>query len=159
MKKDIIYLVSGIMLFLFSACAAQRSGMVYLSNSRSAETNAPYFFDRDFDGEEIRLNAVKYKKGIVMISDSEIKFVLKKSYNEFNAIVGIGDKHFNYKTTLIFSVYGDGKMIYDSQPLGFGKVETINVSIKGIKELTLKVKSPAKEFTDFAIWADAYLAR
>ncbi len=164
MKRITICLLSGIILFLTSLCIAQELPLVkeeavhsYLSDLSPVEANSFYSFNKDADGDLIRLDYTQYEKGICMVSDSEIKFKLKEGYREFNAMIGLGDKHFDYKGKLIFEVYSDGEKTYESKPLGPWEIEGFRLPVEEAEVLTLKVRSTNKEYTDCAVWANAYV--
>lgn len=164
MKKVIYYLGMGIILFLTSLCLAQELPLVkeefnynYLSDLSPIEASSVYSFNKDPDGDIIRLDYTEYEKGICMVSDSEMALKLEGNFAEFNAMIGIGDKHFDYKGKLTFEVSADGEKIYGSKPLGPGEVNGFKLPIENVKELTLIVRSTNKKFTDFAVWANAFV--
>lgn len=164
MKKVVFGYFCVIFLLLSSMVFAQGLEVVetnprytYLSDISSLESEFPYFLNDDPDGEDIQLDSFVYKKGICMQTNSQIEFTLGKSYNEFNTVMGIGDKDFSYGGKLIFEVWADGEKIYETRPLATGEHEGAKLPIKKVKTLILKVKATTDEGTDFAVWANAHL--
>lgn len=158
MKKTICSL--GIIMLLTSFCFAQELPFVqakpehtYLSDL-PLEKQSTFSVNKDFDGETIQLDSILYEKGICMEAGTELKIKLENNYKELNAKIGIGDKHFDYKSKLVFEISADGTVIYTSIPLCAGAVDEVKLPIENKKELTLKVTSADNEYTDFSVWAD-----
>jgi hypothetical protein len=60
--------------------------------------------------------------------------------------------------TLTFKVIGDGKLLWQSQPLKKGgQVEACEVSVSGLSELVLQVDCPGSADFAHAIWIEPSL--
>lgn len=112
------------------------------------------------DGQTITLNGVAYGKGIGAHANSEIVYDLGGEYSSFVADVGIDDEVGSHGT-VIFRVYADGELLYDSGVMtGDSPTRSINVSVAGRQQLRLVVDVAGdNHFWDHADWAGARLVR
>ncbi len=107
------------------------------------------------DGGTINLNGVLYTKGLGVHSDSDIRFNLNGQYDRFVSKLGLNG--LSHPGNVIFQVYGDNVLLFDSGTVTVGNPKSINLSVAGIRELRLVVdKNGVKDF-DSAVWADARL--
>ena len=117
--------------------------------------------NRTFTGKGLSINGRHYESGIGMPTNSEIEFEIKGIYAEFSALVGIDDEFNNNEGGVEFSLIGDGKELWKSKVLkkSDGAVP-VNISVKDIKKITLKVKRPEGESGRApADWVDAKLVK
>ena len=93
--------------------------------------------DKSIENNTLSVNGKSYRKGIRTHADSEIIYELNGNYNKFTSIVGVDDEIGSYGS-VIFKVFGDGKLLYTTQMLeGDDKEQLIDVSVKNINELKL----------------------
>lgn len=98
-----------------------------------------------------------FKKGITAHANSEIVYdVTDKGYTNFESYIGIDDTAYNTSASVIFKVYVDGEVKYES---GVMNAKTpykfINVNIAGGKEVKLVVNSNGSMDYDHSVWAEA----
>ncbi|HEY0459443.1 MAG TPA: NPCBM/NEW2 domain-containing protein [Pyrinomonadaceae bacterium] len=117
--------------------------------------------NRTFTGKGLFIRGKHYENGIGMPTNSEIEFEIKGIYDEFSASVGIDDEFNNADGGVEFSLFGDGRELWKSKVLKKADgAAAVNVSIKGVQKLTLKVKRPEGEPGRApADWVDARLLR
>ena len=115
--------------------------------------------NRTFTGKGLFIKGNHYENGIGMPTNSEIEFDIKGIYDEFSASVGIDDEFNNADGGIEFTLLGDGRELWKSKILkkADGAVP-VNVNIKGVRKITLKVKRPEGETgRAHADWVDARL--
>ncbi|WP_168203812.1 alpha-N-acetylglucosaminidase TIM-barrel domain-containing protein [Humibacter ginsenosidimutans] len=110
----------------------------------------------------ITLGGTTYATGIGVNSPSTIVFNLDGRCTRFDSFAGIdASMDLPGKTpNVVFSVSGDGKTLYTSDPfIGGGSTPAqplkIGVDVTGVKLLTLHVDPNGSEYFDRADWADA----
>jgi len=78
----------------------------------------------------------RYEGGISARAGSEIEYDVAGIFANLTATVGVDD---NYNGALVFSVVGDGKELWSSDPLKkSGTVHPVQVNISGIRRLVLR---------------------
>jgi len=121
----------------------------------------PHRMDRSCQGDPLTIGSHGYPWGIGVHADSELTFKLGKAFRTFHAVTGI-DSHSGKAGSVVFSVLGDGKVLYkgpvvrgsDPQP------REVSVPVQGVDELTLKVTDAGDlDVADVANWALAQLLR
>lgn len=112
--------------------------------------------NKSIDQNAITLNGGKYTTAIGTHSNSEIVYNLNGNYKTFKSTVGIDDEVPQGLGSVIFKVYGDGKLLFDSGVIkGHDKSQNISADITGVNELKLVVED-AKDGNswDHADWAE-----
>jgi len=122
----------------------------------------PFQKNRNSQGESMDIGGFIYYNGIGVHASSSITYPLNGKFTSFKADVGI-DGRLEKEGTVIFSVLGDGKVLYKS-PLVRGKISggglAVNVPVTGIKNLTLKVDPTGDlDQADVANWGAARVLR
>ncbi len=110
--------------------------------------------DRDAEDKPLRLGGGKaYRKGIGTHAPSEIVCKLDAKYARFLAEVGGAEE----KGTVVFHVYGDGKLLFDSGVLnGLREVKAVDLPIAGVRVLRLVITDAGDGIVcDMANWAGA----
>ena len=109
--------------------------------------------DRDAENQPLRLGGRRYVKGIGTHAPSEIVYPLNGAYARFAAVVGGAEE----RGTVVFRVYGDDKLLFDSGRLeGLGPTRSVDVSVKGVRRLRLVVTDAGDGIIcDMANWAEA----
>ncbi len=98
-----------------------------------------------------------FKKGITAHANSELIYdISNKQYTNFESYVGVDDAAYNTSASVIFKVYVDGILKYDSKIVSSKMpYKYVNVDIKGAKEIKLIVDSNGTNSYDHSVWADA----
>ncbi len=129
--------------------ATQVSSMPLLSTSGTVAIN------QSATGGEINVSKINYPTGLGVAANSSTSIALNGAYSEFDSIIGAT----NYSASVIFQVYGDGKLLYQSGTIAWAwQGLPIAVNVSGVQTLTLKVIGATTNITnDQAAWADARL--
>jgi hypothetical protein len=108
--------------------------------------------------EPMRLNGVKFDRGLGVSAHSEVKYALNGSFKMFRAEIGTDDAAPD-AAKVIFRVFGDGKKLFDSGIMSASDVRAIAVNVDGVRELRLTVtNATGKSYVAAANWANARLA-
>jgi len=117
--------------------------------------------DRSYENTKIELivDGVRtvFPKGLGAHADSDIYFNIEgKGYEIFEAYVGV-DAIKPVQGNIIFRVYSDDVLIYESKPSGTGSsnAQKISVPIANTKILRLQADKYGSDNGDHADWADA----
>jgi len=132
--------------------------VVYLSDLKPASVKGQYKADRSIGGRAIKVNGQKYKKGIGVLSGSELVYNLDGSWDRLSGHVGMDDEVGN-GGSIMFRVYGDGNLLFES-PLQNGKSvkQLMDLKIKGVKQLRLVLLDGGDgSKDDHGDWVDARL--
>ncbi|MFN7928587.1 MAG: NPCBM/NEW2 domain-containing protein [Blastocatellia bacterium] len=110
------------------------------------------------DGRTITLNGVTYTKGLGVHAVSDLRYALNSAYNTFASDIGVDDEVGN-NGSVVFQVYADGALLYDSGVLlGTSTTRQISVDVTGKNELRLVVTTSGdNDWYDHADWANARL--
>ncbi len=110
------------------------------------------------DGNPLTLNGVKYTKGLGVHAGSDVRYNLNGAYKTFLADVGVDDE-VGGNGSVIFQVYADGALLYDSGTLlGSSTTKQVSVDVTGKNELRLVVTIAGdNDWYDHADWANARL--
>ena len=90
-----------------------------------------------------------------------LTFELNGKFKEFRSDIGIASR-MGDRGSVVFAVLGDGKELYRSPVMkGTGtKPTTVEVSVKGVRKLTLKVTNAGDlDLGDAANWGAARILR
>lgn len=99
-----------------------------------------------------------YDKGLGTHANSLIIYDLGGKFSKFKTDVGV-DSESSTGASVIFKIYGDGKLLYQSQKMGrFDFPKHANVDIKGVRKLTLEVTDAGDGVnSDHADWLNPIL--
>ena len=110
-------------------------------------------------GGAITLGGATYPQGLGALANSSISLTLNGAYTELDSTIGV-DGSSNTGSSVIFDVYGDGRLLYQSptQTYASGAVP-IDVNVAGVTTLTLSISAApgSNPATDHGAWADARL--
>ena len=98
-----------------------------------------------------------FSKGMGLDAPGELYYHIDGlGYETFESYVGV-DAGKPDMGSIIFRVYGDGILLYESSPSGTGAqpAQHFSIPIKGVKELTLQADMNGDRSGDWADWADA----
>ncbi len=110
------------------------------------------------DGSPITLGGTGYERGLGVHAPSHVRAYPNQTCISFRAVVGL-DGEMNGGGSVVFQVYADGQLVYDSGlVLGTEAPRPVNLDITGVAVLDLVVTDggdgPGQDHAD---WADALL--
>jgi len=156
-------------LFIFSLVIAVTQVCIVAAQTDKTETSAVYLSDmmplpgsttyvagQDPAGNPLLINGEEFKKGLCVTANSELNYKIDGKYSTFKTVAGHSDAYIEYPGKLTFSIYGDGKQIYESKPLTSKEKKAISVKVDGVRNLSLRVSSDGPT-SQFVIWGDASL--
>jgi hypothetical protein len=147
-----------------------RGRAVYLSDLKPSkyehtpylDCKWPYVADGSVAGCELRLAGSAYDKGIGLHSQSRLSYELGGAFQRFEATVGLDDQTGRRGSVRV-------KVLADGKPLDIGPDReltasagplSVNVSVAGVKELTLVVEfGRGADVEDHVDWVDARLVK
>lgn len=109
--------------------------------------------------ETLQIAGAPFRSGIGALANSRFEIQANGQFNTFTARVGIDDSTRGKSGTVRFEVYGDGKRLAITHPLGFGDTAVpVTASVAGVKiiEIIAREMKPA-EANIVVTWADAAL--
>ena len=122
--------------------AASNFPATYLSDLTPTSATTGYgtiMKDKSVGGNTLTLNGNTYAKGIGTHASSTIVYNISGNYSTFQSDVGIDAEEDGKGTGHVeFVILGDGKTLFDSGVLINDQVDHINVSVAGVKQLTLE---------------------
>jgi len=110
--------------------------------------------------QKLRVGKREIQKGISTHPPPNGKAFVVWEFTEhvvaFEGEVGINHTGINRIVTPVrFRLFGDGKVIWTSEPLGKGSTpQAVNVSLANVKRLRLEVECPGSHNSAHAIWID-----
>ena len=99
----------------------------------------------------------EFQKGMAFDAPGGLYYDLTgKGFDVFEAYVGV-DAEKQTQGDIIFRVYGDGVLLYESKPSGHGSenAQHFSIPVAGVKELYLQGDMNGSKDGDWADWADA----
>lgn len=110
------------------------------------------------DGVPMRIGGVRYEKGLGVHAYSEVQYDLGQAYTRFVSDVGVDDETGN-GGTVVFEVYGDGALLYQSATLdGSDQRARVDLDVTGVDLLELVVTDAGNgNGLDHANWSNARL--
>ena len=121
----------------------------------------PYRMDRSCQDDPLTIASHSYPWGIGVHANSELTFRLGRSFKRFECLAGI-DSHSGDNGSVVFTVSGDGRTLYQSPVVRGSDAEPheIAIGVEDVDELTLKVDDAGDtDLGDMAYWAIAQLVR
>lgn len=145
--------------FVTTASDIRQNPDIYLSSDWVSETHGwtqPIGVNQSIDGDAIRLNGKTYTHGIATHADSTIVYNIPAGATRFVARGGIDDEVTSCIADVIFKVYIDGKLCYQSPFVSKYEACGIDVAIPtGAERITLEVTAGSSAEYDHATWANA----
>ncbi len=116
--------------------------------------------DGEKDGSIMSIAGVPYSRGLGTHAYSEVSYKINCAYDYFSAFIGVDDGSCA-KGSVIFEVWGDGKLIFESELMEYGQLaQYISLNIIGVNELKLIVQNAdGISECDHGNWADAKLQK
>lgn len=122
--------------------SAQKTNTVWLDDlliQTYSEGIRPVQAKSNYQHDTLRMNGVRYARGIGAQSPCVLAFLLDKHATHFSALIGADDMG-NKDIPLTFAVVGDGKVLFESKEMSIGDTPIpIDIDLKGIKQLGLLV--------------------
>ncbi len=111
-------------------------------------------------GLRIAVAGHSYETGIGVLANSRIE-VRNAGYGKFSAMVGVDDSSRGRSYPVTFLVYGDGRLLAQSQPMHFGEASAaLTASVTGVKLIELVARSAGPAGQTFPVaWGEAALTR
>jgi hypothetical protein len=116
--------------------------------------------DRAPYGQHLRIAGQPFASGIGLLANSRLE-VRNRGFGRFAAEVGIDDSATDTTQRVRFELYGDGKLLAQSDWLGFGqKAQPLSADLKGqsILELVVRTAEPSERPVP-VVWGKAALLR
>ena len=111
--------------------------------------------------ETLRIAGHGFDTGIGVLTNSRLE-VRNGGYTRFHASVGVDDSTRNTHDSVRFAVYGDGRLLAESAPMGFGAAPaSLSADISGVDivEIVARSKTLTSDLPLVVTWGDAALQR
>jgi hypothetical protein len=119
----------------------------------------PYAVDANVVEHDLRLGGSTYDKGVGLHSHGRLSYRLSGAYRRFEALVGLDEKD-GRRGQVRLRVLADGKALVDRERTLLDGPLPINVSVEGVRELTLEVDFGREaDVEDVVNWVDARLVK
>lgn len=113
------------------------------------------------DGQPLRIAGTAYPYGIGIHADSRLEVRTGGEFSRFTASIGLQDGDAAHAGKVVFRVYGDAKLLYESAPRAAGEAPLqvdLPTSGVGVLELVAVATENAADTTPPVVaWADARL--
>ncbi|MBJ7516639.1 MAG: NPCBM/NEW2 domain-containing protein [Stenotrophomonas sp.] len=130
-------------------------------SARPAEVSGTPRVDRTPQGGPLRIAGTPYARGIGILANSRLEVQASRDYSRFTALAGVDDSARAAAGTVVFKVYGDGRPLFTSAPLGRGQAPArIEVKLDGVQVLELVAEAASVGeggATPVVAWAEATL--
>ena len=110
-------------------------------------------------GAGLQVAGRKFASGIGILANSRLEVRNAREFRRFTAAVGIDDSSRNPEAKVRFLVYGDGRLIGETKPLGYGDAAAaIDVDVSGVDVVELVARSGVPSPLPASVtWGDAAL--
>jgi hypothetical protein len=110
------------------------------------------------DGRQIKINGVRYNKGLGMHAHGEVHYDLLGRYRSFVSDIGVDDES-GRAGSVVFQVYADGEKMFDSGVMtGVDGFKRVNIDVTGKQEMVLLLNDGGDGTAyDHGDWAAAHL--
>jgi hypothetical protein len=117
--------------------------------------------DQTVYGEAIQLAGKGYRNGVGVLANSRLELRADARFRRFTAAVGVDDNSRQTDAQVTFLVYGDGKLLKQSNLLKFGdKAQQLSADIAGVRIVELVVRQAGEPKLPASVaWADSALLR
>nr|WP_246359803.1 NPCBM/NEW2 domain-containing protein [Stakelama sediminis] len=114
--------------------------------------------DRAPYGQSLSIAGHAYDTGIGILANSRME-VRNNGFTQFVASVGVDDSALPTDSPVVFEVYGDGKLLAQSQPKHFGEApDRLKADVRGVSIVELVARATGKSPAPEPIaWANARL--
>ncbi len=110
-------------------------------------------------GGQISLTGRRQDYGIGIQANSRLEILAKGQFSRFTAMVGVDDSSPDTDDRVVFKVYGDRKLLFESSPLSHGAVPAkVDLKVSGVEILELIAQGTAATSGPLLIaWGEARL--
>ncbi|MES2825479.1 MAG: NPCBM/NEW2 domain-containing protein [Pseudomonadota bacterium] len=109
-----------------------------------------------YDGNRLSIGNHRYAQGLGTHANSDIKYELPEGAIQFSFIAGLDDEV--GVADVQFSVWGDDKLLWESKPFyGYEEATEVQVDVRGVKVLSLKVAALKEDKWDHANWVSTVI--
>jgi alpha-galactosidase len=118
--------------------------------------------DRTPYGEALQISGETFFSGIGILSNSRIEVRTDRAFSQFSASVGIDDTTLDPQRTVVFLVYGDGRLLAQSLPKKFAdQAELLSADITGVNvvELVARDDLTGRKLPNAVTWGAARVTR
>ena len=105
---------------------------------------------------KITLDGEPFRFGIGSHANSDIEYNLPRSYDVFHAVIGLDDES-ACGDGAYFVVLGDGRELMRSKKLYSMEKQAVDVDVKGVSRLNLRIEMGENKDCDHGDWANAWL--
>lgn len=106
----------------------------------------------------LKPNGEFHAKGIVVSDKSNVVYSLQRKWKRFTAKVGTQDAR--WSPHVIFTVRGDGRILYRSDPLDKKRQQGFEIDVSNVMTLELSTELPPNAYgSGEHIWASPYVSR
>ncbi len=125
-----------------------QGNIAYLSDMEPELTAPPqvpgepyftYLNDKNQDGGQLKLDGVSYAKGLWLYPDTTLTYKLNGEYRELKMIVGIDEAVPVANSTVQLFILADGKELYSAKVSRKDSAKTLNLDVKGVKEIAIRL--------------------
>lgn len=139
---------------------------IYLSDAKWESAKVGYeqparnYFNLETENNFfLQLDGKLYCKGLYAHSTSSYVFDLDQKWKTLSATIGLRDNA-HIQGSARFTVLGDGKILYQSEPLRVDQKANVKVDVSGVKLLELKTEgTEGHNFNSWSIWVDPLLKK
>jgi NPCBM/NEW2 domain len=134
-------------------------GVTYASSLPFSASTGTIELNENSQGAPIVLAGVTYPEGLGVLAGSSVSLALNGQDSRFETTIGV-DGSSNTGSSVIFDVYGDGTLLYQSSTMTYASgAVPIDINVAGVNTLTLVVAAATgtTPSSDNAVWADARL--
>lgn len=112
--------------------------------------------NRALSGKPLSIGQKQFERGIGTRATSTLWLELDGQTERFTASAGVDDNAGNAAASAVFSLYGDGKKLWESAPMKLGQpAVTVDVALTGVRSLLLLIDHVGDSNAfDHADWAD-----
>lgn len=112
--------------------------------------------------QALQVAGQRFETGLGILSNSRLEVRNTDNHVRFEAKVGVDDSTRNTGDAVIFSVYGDGKLLSESPTLTFGApAHSLSANVSGVKivELVARTQNAKSDLPLVVTWAEAALVK
>jgi hypothetical protein len=126
-----------------------QGNIAYLSDMETTVTapqavpGEPYFTylrDKNQDGAPLKIDGISYAKGIWLYPDTTLAYKLNGDYRELKMVVGIDESVPVANSTVRLVILADGKELFAAKVSRKDSAKTLNLDVKGVKELRISLE-------------------
>jgi alpha-galactosidase len=112
-------------------------------------------------GQTLAVAGKAFASGLGILANSRLEVKNDGEFHRFAATVGVDDNTPNVAALVIFSVFGDGKLLAQSKPMAFGDTAApLTANIAGVKIVELVARqAQGRDVPASVTWGDARIEK